>query len=185
MITLKELEEIAANSPGMSMREWDELRKSCPEWVARKEQSDREVEERAARSLEVAQPMLIDLREAGYNVDNISYFVSTHERYLEAVPVLAKHLQRDYPYNIREGIIRALTVPEARGAPARAMLEQFRHSGNERDHVRWAMVNALGVIADAGMVEEMEALLADERDEAVARKLNVAIVKARKRKPIE
>lgn len=154
-----------------------------PEWVARHEEQERKHQKLTEEYDRDVAPVVADLAKVGLNVRSLGEFINTSESYPEAIPVLLDHLQRDHPPRIRESIIRSLTVVEARGEGARIMLEQFRHSGNESHHVRWAMANAFDVLADAAMVPELEELAARERDDSVARMLEMAIASARKRKP--
>jgi len=55
-----------------------------------------------------------DLRTAGYEVESVWDLVNSTAAYPEALPVLLEHLARPYPAVVREGIARALAVPEAR-----------------------------------------------------------------------
>ncbi|MEC9067668.1 MAG: hypothetical protein VX569_10360 [Pseudomonadota bacterium] len=154
-----------------------------PVWVAREEQRERERQKLAEEYDRDVAPVVADLAKRGIYVRSLGEFINTSESYPEAIPVLLEHLQRDYPLRIRESIIRSLTVREARGEGARIMLAEFRNSGNEHHQIRWAMANAFDVIADAEMIPELEELAARERDDSVARMLEMAIKSAKKRKP--
>lgn len=68
-------------------------------------------------------PLLADLAAVGIKVDSVWDLVNVKYPYPAAIPVLAAHLKRVRHPILREGIGRALTVPEARGATARVILE--------------------------------------------------------------
>ena len=157
--------------------------RSDPEWAAREKARDEHITAERARLRANEQPIVTDLHAIGWAVDGVWDLVNSRESYPEAVPVLVAHLDRPYDWRIREGIIRALTVPEARGDPARRILDEFKRADNENEFVRWALANALTVIADRTMIEEIEALLVAERQENVVRLLRSAVRKARKRDP--
>jgi hypothetical protein len=62
------------------------------------------------------EPLLADLRAIGWRVESVWDLVNTRTQYPEALTTLLNHLQRPYSDRIKEGIARALAVPEARDA---------------------------------------------------------------------
>jgi hypothetical protein len=71
--------------------------------------------ERIDRSVRIRieeEPVLSELREAGWNVQSVWDLVNTSTPYPEAIPVLLKHLQFPYSDVVKEGIARSLAVPE-------------------------------------------------------------------------
>lgn len=82
----------------------------------------KQAEKTARRSANVARlkveetPLLKDLEVAGWKVDSVWDLVITSKPYPTAIPVLLAHLKRPYSDRIREGIARALAVPDATGA---------------------------------------------------------------------
>src|SRR5262245_6515187 len=84
-----------------------------PVFQAAQKQRNRE---RAARSLPLRlaeEPIVEDLRAHGIRVSSVWDLVNTDDDYQAAVPVLLKHLPRNYPEPVREGIARALAIPAA------------------------------------------------------------------------
>lgn len=181
MITREELRRLIKAGP-MRADELDALFQSCPEWVA--EQKEREAKWAAERLKLVAQqaPMLIDFAKVGWRVKSVWDFVNMKDSYPTVIPVLLFHLDKSYSPRVREGIIRALTVVEARGAPARRVLEELKNSGNQPRNVRWALANALTVIADQSMADELSEMAADTHYDDIMRVIREAAVKATKRK---
>jgi hypothetical protein len=80
----------------------------------------REREKLAVRYQAEEQPILADLRAIGYNVTSIWSQVwssiKTSDRYLDAIPVLLKHLLLPYSDRTRDGIARTLAAPAAKDA---------------------------------------------------------------------
>jgi len=74
--------------------------------VARRAQGERERLQREAESRAAEEPLVRDLRTAGYEVESVWDLNST-AAYPEALPVLLEHLARPYPAVVREGIARA------------------------------------------------------------------------------
>ncbi len=160
-----------------------------PEWV--RQEAEREARRKAIEAQLEAweKPLVTELAEAGVRIlptlaqrlesGNMNSqeriaptsawdLANSKENYPAAIPVLLKHLRRPYHPVIRDGIARALTVPEARGAAAREILETLKREEKKeqtdnlpRGDVRWALANALVVVGDASMVEEIKALIAD------------------------
>jgi len=119
--------------------------------------------ERTGRAEEA--PLVGELRRAGVRVRTIWDLVNTTSPYPSAIPVLISHLARPYSIDTKEGIIRALTVKEARGIAAKPLMASFRAapSKTEREKsVKWAIGNALSVVADDSVFKEISALVRDK-----------------------
>lgn len=111
-----------------------------PGWVAAREAEDRQVEIAEAASREQQEPLIGDLAAAGVRVTDVWDLVNTSEKYATAIPVLVKHLHRDYDEGTLEGIARSLAVTDA--APFwDEIMELFRTS--DPDHLR--IYQGLGV----------------------------------------
>ncbi|MFZ5501066.1 MAG: hypothetical protein ACOY58_04040 [Candidatus Micrarchaeota archaeon] len=165
------------------------LRKD-PEWVRQQEEQEREMERRLAKLAEIEKPLVADLASAGWPVNSVWDLVNSSLSYPEAIPVLLRHLKIPYTFGVREGIARALTVKEARGIPAREILNLLKETGPDPDvdpideGFPWALANALSVVGDQSMVPEIEALLADERFQGIEihAVLELALKKSMKRR---
>ena len=80
---------------------------------------------RAARLRDEQKPILAELQNKGWNVNSVWDFVNTSDRYESAVPILLKHLRLPYSDRTREGIARALAVPDAQYAWA-TLVDEYR-----------------------------------------------------------
>jgi hypothetical protein len=103
----------------MTRDEWEAQLKAEGKWdefAARREAQQKELAERSARLRVEAEPLLADLDAVGWKVESVWDLVNTSAIYAEAIPVLLKHLVLPYSDRTREGIARALAVPDARGA---------------------------------------------------------------------
>jgi len=68
-------------------------------------------QELARQLREAEQPVVMDLREVGIQVDSVWDLVNTSESYPTALPVLLAHLERGgYPERVMESLGRALAV---------------------------------------------------------------------------
>ena len=111
----------------------------------------------------------------------ISDLVNARDTYPEAIPILVKHLRIVRHPVMMDMIARALTVKEALGTDAARVildrLKQTRPSATESGdeyQARWALANALTVVADKSMAEEIKSLIADPRYQDVRERLEKA-----------
>jgi hypothetical protein len=88
--------------------------KADPEFAAKRAKEEAERQQRAAEWRHAEAPLVDELRGAGYTVESAWDLVNTPGSYPKAVPILLAHLPRPYPGPVREGIARALAVPEAK-----------------------------------------------------------------------
>lgn len=143
-----------------------------PEIIRKREQVERERQERVGRLTAEQTQLLEDLKEVGFNGKSIWDFVNSHEPYPEAIPVLLEHVQRvpTYSETTLTGLIRALTVKEARGLFNKIALKMFREDIHEPkvNGVRWCLANALTVVSEITDVDVMIEFLRD-RSHAGAR----------------
>jgi hypothetical protein len=164
----------------MSAAELMSRLQSDPDWV--RENAERDARHKAAAEQRREEmrpeqtPLLADLAAAGVKVDSVWDLVNARRPYPAAIPVLAAHLQRVRHPVLREGIGRALTVPEARGVAARVILSELQRPSGESPHsVRWVLANALTLAGDDSIVDEIKALIADDRYTDVRERLTTAV----------
>jgi hypothetical protein len=124
---------------------------------ARKEE-DHRTREREAQQAEA--PLVQDLRSAGLQVDSVWDLVNASHRSAAAVPILLAHLQRPYPPAIREGVARALAVPEAVVA-WRLLVGLYREESDPR--LREAFAVALAGCANRETLADLISLARDVR----------------------
>jgi hypothetical protein len=88
-----------------------------------------------------------DLAAAGHPVASVYDFINPGAdfsgNYSSAYPLLVRHLQVSHHPNIREGIIRALAVPDGGPAVWEALLREFYRE--EGKILKWVLASALSV----------------------------------------
>lgn len=70
--------------------------------------------------------LLAELAHAGYPVSSLDELRTSGCRYVEAVPVLLRELERETEPRTKEWIVRTLSVPWAKPAAIKPMLREFR-----------------------------------------------------------
>lgn len=130
-----------------------------------------ELKERRRPAIEerrrVEAPIVEELRNTGYLVESpnrlVDLFQETGAPYTEAVPILVKWLPQISNAEVKESIVRTLSVPWAKEA-ARALIREFRSLPNtaEWSSCKWAIGNALSVVADDSVLSEVVDLVRDK-----------------------
>ena len=172
----------------MTAAEFLAEREADPKARLRRERNERERERRVESVRRAAAPVVADLRAAGFEVDAIGDLVKRGMRFEAAVPVLVRSLARIDDSEVKESIVRALTVPWAKPQAAPALLEAFPVADDPTGTgLRWAIANALTVVADDSVLPEV-AELAQDRSFGRAREmlpLALANMRARRDDAIE
>jgi hypothetical protein len=159
---------------------------SDPEWVRQDAEREARHNEAVARFQAEIEPehtpLLAELAKAGFILESIWDLVNTSRSYPAAIPILSHYLTVTKHSSLRDGIARALTVREARGAAARVILDelkrQFDPHGSE---ARWTLANALTVAADASLADELLALYEDPAYDDVHERLRKTLRRLRRK----
>lgn len=132
------------------------------EYVARRAQQEAERQKLHDAMENAEAPLVAALRSAGVEVQSVWDFVSRQASYSTAIPILFEHLRRDYPDEIREGILRALATPEAL-SHWDELVEIFEHNtlGLPPER-RYVAAVALNGAADDSVIEDVLRLISDQ-----------------------
>lgn len=139
-----------------------------PDFVRRQREAERHFKVLGERLKQAEKPLVDALNDVvGISVESIWDLVNTRRSYERAVPVLIAHLNYRYPYRIREGIARALTVKFAGDRAYKALVHQFKSQPDSSDpaqqEFKWALGNAISVVADESHFDEVVELVRDKR----------------------
>jgi HEAT repeat protein len=106
--------------------------------------------------------LLRELAEVGYEFDSLADLRTSRLRYRDAIPVLLSGLERATDRKVKGEIVRALSVPWAKPAATRPLIEQFREVEDETGMgLRWTIGNALEVVWDDSCFDDLVALARD------------------------
>lgn len=146
-----------------------ELNNKFNELVGKSPKTPAEMEEKelVRTALEIAliqqsQPLHDDVLEVGIRIKSVSDFVHTSEKYPEAIPILIKHLTKPYHKRIKAGIVRALSVKEAKGMANKAIVAEYRKASKDDFHFAWLFGNAMSVIVTDGDLDDLIQIVTDE-----------------------
>ena len=94
-------------------------------------------------------PVLADLVKAGFEIVRISDLYNKKYNYKTAIPVLLRWLPQIENMDVKEDIVRALSVSWAKPVAAPVLIDEFRKIQNESSTgIKWAIANALSVVAN-------------------------------------
>lgn len=136
----------------MTAGELMEMLEAEPQFVAERAAREAKRLKKVAALRRAEKPLVDELRAAGFAVGSVWDLVNTAAPYLGALPILFAHLQRPYPGKIREGIGRALGVPEAMvGWELLTRLFRQERDGDAKD----GLAIALAAAADETVIDEV------------------------------
>jgi HEAT repeat protein len=122
------------------------------------------------------EPILAELTSAGFKSRSLADLRHSGIRYRDAVPVLLDWLPKITDRKVKTEIVRALSVPWAKPAATRPLIEQFRQVDAAVDPtgtgLRWTIGNALEVLFDDASFDELVEL-AEDRHYGKARQMVV------------
>ncbi|MBX3024665.1 hypothetical protein KF840_07130 [bacterium] len=150
----------------MTLAEWDaklkaEGRYDSVQASLRAQEEDRQ--RHAAEWQRAEAPLVEDLAKVGVHVSSAWDLVNSSAPYPRAVPVLLDHLTRNYPERVREGIARALAVPEAIQG-WRTLVDLFQRD-DDRSGLTWkgGLACALEVAATDEVADDIILLARDPK----------------------
>jgi hypothetical protein len=134
-----------------------------PTYLSARAKEEQARQERAAEWRRGEAPLVEELRSVGVAVESAWNLINNAASYPKALPILLKHLQRPYPDAVREGIARALAVPEAKFA-WETLMRLYREEPEARPRPKDGMASALAAIADDKKIGDLISLVRDERN---------------------
>jgi len=98
------------------------------------------------------QKIVENLSKIGIKVHSIYDLVNTTKSYPEAIPVLLDGLSWIKNNKVKEGVVRALSVPEAKGVANQKLIAEFEaipsNSTTQEQMLKWTIGSALAVVAN-------------------------------------
>lgn len=120
-------------------------------------------------------PILDELSKIGYSVDTIMDLIYMKKKYKSAIPLLVEWLPQIENQNLKEAIVRVLSVPWARGSKANSVLINEFRKAPSGSSLKWAIANALEVVADDNSYDEIVNLVQDPRNGSARQMLALAL----------
>lgn len=130
-----------------------------------------------ARGAEISKaeaPVVAELVDAGLPVESVWDLFNKRLNYRDAIPILLEWLPKISNQGAKEGIVRALSVKWAKPDAAPLLVREFhRVEDPGGSSLRWAIGNALEVVADDAVFEGLVEIVRD-RSHGKAREMVAA-----------
>jgi HEAT repeat protein len=124
-----------------------------------------------SQMLDEDRDLVRDLDAVGVSVTSVFDLVKNKLDYSAAIPVLVRWLAKAKSPNVREGIVRALTMPESRNVgAAAALIEHFLGCSDSELAVKWAIGNAILEIGDWSVADRIIEIV-NERKHGMSRQM--------------
>ena len=134
-----------------------------PSYLEQRSRREAELRRREGEYARAEVPLVRDLRAAGSQVSSVWDLVNTPGPYPALVPILLAHLDRPYPERIREGIARALAVPESRQGWDKLVNDYVSGTDMGTHGIKWALHLAIAAAADVSVLNTLISLALDRR----------------------
>jgi hypothetical protein len=103
-----------------------------------------------------------ELDKIGLKIDDIYDLVNSDKTYHEAIPVLLDLLKRVEHDGVKEGIIRALAVNEAKGKADSLLIDEFFRVPKEKLLLRWVIGNTMEVVISNNVLDKVIKIINDK-----------------------
>ena len=124
--------------------------------------------------------LLRELSDIGLAVDSVYDLFGQKLNYKDAIPLLIAWLPKAAEPRTKEGIARALSVKWAKPDAGAALVREFETISDPGGMVRWAIANALSIVADDALFDDMRRLVTDKQFGKAREMLAVALGNMRK-----
>ncbi len=116
-----------------------------------------------AENLKAASPVVQELRAAGFPVEHIADLFNRKMDYRRAITILLRWLPLVDNKAVKQDIVRALSVKWARPSAAKTLVDEFLAADSKSDgSLKWAIGNALSVVADDTVFDDLVAIACDQ-----------------------
>ena len=133
-----------------------------PKYQAREQAKEQGRLARIAVNRDAATPIVQELVAAGFAVNTVADLHAQRLDYAAAIPILLAWLPKVQNLDVKQDIVRCLSVPYAKPFAAGPLIREFRRAADESaTGLRWVIGNALEVVGDDAVVDDMIELATD------------------------
>lgn len=161
------------------MRNLEQMEKRWNELVG-KPRTTEEVQETLllAKQIELErakeyQGLIDELADLDIKINSIWDLVNTKSKYPKAIPVLMKYLPLVSYVRNKEGIVRALTVPEAKGLVVPLLVKEYLQLANDKANLKWVIGNAVNMTITKSEVADIFPIVLN-KENGLSRQMFVA-----------
>jgi HEAT repeat protein len=123
-------------------------------------------------------PILNELAQIGLSVDWVGSLYTRKLNYKDAIPILLKWLPIIENLDVKEDIVRALTVRWAKPVASKPLIEEFyKLQGESNSGIKWAIGNALAEVADDSVYQDLVNIALDSGNGTARQMIIIALGK--------
>jgi hypothetical protein len=116
---------------------------------------DPEKREQIRQNFAAAKPIIDELAQVGYRVESLADLRHQGKPWKSALPVLLRWLPKVDNPDIKDEIVRCLSVPWLGDAGTAVFIEEFRKSAAINEMVAWTIGNALSIVNVRGFENQI------------------------------
>jgi hypothetical protein len=116
---------------------------------------DPEKREQIKQNFAAAKPIVDELAQVGYRVETLADLRHQRKPWKSALPVLLRWLPKVDNPDIKDEIVRCLSVPWLGNAGTAVFIEEFRKSAPLNEMVAWTIGNALSIVDVRGFENQI------------------------------
>ena len=106
-----------------------------------------------------------ELKKQGVLINDIYDLVNSSKSYPAAIPILINFLRANVDDdNLKEGIIRALAVKEAKGKAGEILLQEFFKTPKDKMMLRWAIGNTMAIVMTENELDKVLEIIQDKEN---------------------
>lgn len=106
--------------------------------------------------------LMNEIKANGFEIQSVSDLFSGQWDYREIIPLLLDWVPKLEDPVLKEMVVRALAVKWARPLAGPILISEFLRPSNSDDNLKWAIGNALEVVADKSLVDQIVAICLDQ-----------------------
>jgi HEAT repeat protein len=125
---------------------------------------------------ELAEIVLCEVRSKGFSVHSFAELRRV-KQYQQLIPLLLKWLRQVDDKDLKEDLVRTMSLPCAGPEVARAFVEEFRAADDF--FLKWAIGNGLSIVADDTVADDLFELVRDRRHGRAREMLALALANLR------
>jgi HEAT repeat protein len=123
------------------------------------------------------QNIINELSKVGIKVNDIYDLVNCKHSYSNAIPVLINLLKKGIvSTKLKEGVIRALAVKEAKGKVGKILIEEFYKTPKEDIMLLWTIGNTMEVVISEDNIEDVIKIISNKKN-GISRQMFVSALK--------
>ncbi len=106
--------------------------------------------------------LINELETVGIFITSVWDLVNERKKYPEAIDVLLKYLPLATHEKNKEGIVRALTVKEAKGKASSVLIKEYDSTSKNKDMLRWIIGNAIATVMTSQDIDWLISTVTDK-----------------------